>query len=136
MSLTIRIPAVIHRELTPNGRAHWRTKHRLEQELKAITYYAFRRQIDLTDPVACFQTALWPLTLDYVVARGKGRQPMDDTNIKAGLKYLEDGIATALGIDDKHFRVGTVEQIRDMDGVGYVDVTIRPLVADERQVAA
>ena len=49
---------------------------------------------------------------------------MDDINAIAGLKYIEDGIAAALGIDDKHFRFGTIDQVRDPEQRGYVRVTI------------
>jgi hypothetical protein len=72
------------------------------------------------------QPPVQPYVLDYVVARAKGKQALDDDNIKAGLKYVQDGIAATLDINDRNFTVGTVTQIRDPDGVGYVDVTITP----------
>ena len=123
-SLTVVIPIELDYRVTPNSREDWRTKHAIQRDMKATTHYTMREAIDLTDPVACFQTARWPLTLHYVIGLAKGRRRMDDINAIAGLKYIEDGIAAALQIDDKHFRFGTIDQVRDPEQRGYVRVTI------------
>mgnify|MGYP003559736156 CR=1 FL=1 len=123
-SLTVVIPIELDYRVTPNSREDWRTKHAIQRDMKATTHYTMREAIDHTDPVACFQTARWPLTLHYVIGLAKGRRRMDDINAIAGLKYIEDGIAAALGIDDKHFRFGTIDQVRDPEQRGYVRVTI------------
>jgi len=127
---TIRIPVVIDPALTGNGRAHPMKKHRLFQELKDTTGWALKAQA----PHAAFTPDQVPLTLDYVVARKRYAKPYDDDNLIHGLKAARDSIAAHLRIDDRHFVTGRIEQIRDVDGIGYVDVTITP--ADERQVAA
>ncbi len=129
MSITIHIPAVIDPALTGNGRAHPMKKHRLFQELKATTMLIVRTTGPDWYPFP-------PWVLDYTVARPKGKQALDDDNIKIGLKGIQDGIAEEIGIDDRYIMIGTVTQIRDVDGIGFIDVTITPLVANERQVAA
>lgn len=121
-TLTVRIPAQIHSQITPNASRRYpaAAKSRLRQELKDTTIRACQGEgwhlgHDLTPPLA----------LDYTVARGKGRQPLDAGNCIASMKYVEDGIAHVLGIDDRHFRVGGMTQIRDPEGIGWIDVTIR-----------
>ena len=117
-SVTVRIPVQIDPAVTPNGRGHWRKKHRLQQELKEAAYYAaYNANLEMWEPEP-------PLTLNYLIALGKGRRRMDDTNAIASMKYLEDGIAAALGIDDKHFRFGRIQQERDPEGIGYIEVAI------------
>ncbi len=125
---TIRIHTVIRRELTPNR--SFRTPrgmiYALQKKLKQDTVRAFREQMDLEDPVACLQTAPWPVILDITVARAKRKQALDDDNMVASLKYLQDGVAQALGMDDKHMHIARpVTQVRDPDGAGYIDVTIK-----------
>ncbi len=106
-------------------------KHRLFQELKATTGWALKAQA----PRAAFTPDQLPLALDYVVARARYKQPLDDDNLIYGLKAARDSIAAHLNIDDRHFVTGTIDQIRDPDGTGYVDVCITPSVADERRIA-
>ncbi len=130
--LTVRIPASIDAALTGNSRAKWPQKHRLAQELKGTTIWAFRGAINLNDP-APFSHASWPLRFDWTVARGKGKRALDDDNIKSGLKGAIDGIATALEIDDKHFVIGNVVQIRDVEGIGFIEVRIRESEPEETQ---
>lgn len=64
------------------------------------------------------------LTLNYVVAWEKRRRMMDKDNLIAGLKYCQDGIAEALGVNDRYIFVNDVEQIRDPEKKGYMEVTI------------
>lgn len=116
--VTIRIPAVIDRRITPNGRAHWRTKHNLQKELKQTTMWAMKgHHLDVLPET--------PWQLNYVIGLAKGRRRLDDDNAKAALKYVQDGIAAEAGIDDKHIIVGTVEFVRDPQGVGFIDATIK-----------
>ncbi len=121
-TLTVRIPAQIHYQITPNASRRYpaAAKYRLQQELKDTTIRACQGEgwhlgHDLTPPLA----------LDYTVARGKRRQPLDAGNCIASMKYVEDGIAHVLAIDDRHFRVGNMTQIRDPEGIGWIEVTIR-----------
>jgi hypothetical protein len=117
--LTITVPVQIDRRLTPNGRAHWWVKNDLVQALRTMTCYAVRNaNIEMWEPTP-------PLVLDYEIGHGKGRKRLDDTNAIASMKPIEDQIASCLGIDDRHFRFGSMTQTRDPSGMGYVRVTIR-----------
>jgi len=121
--LTVRIPASIDARLTGNSRAKWPVKHRLAQELKTTTIYATRGAMGSSAP-ARFQNAILPLRLDWTVARGKGKRVLDDDNLIIGLKHAQDGIASVLGINDRYFVIGEVRQIRDLEGIGWIEVTI------------
>ena len=132
MSLTIRIPASIDLRLTPNrANTNRHVKARIKDELQATTGWALKAAI----PHASYSEQALPIRLDYVIARAKGRQAFDDDNAKAGLKFVQDSIAQHIGVNDRHITVGTVEQIRDPEGIGWIEVTITPTVADERRVA-
>ncbi|MDQ3542111.1 MAG: hypothetical protein M3440_15645 [Chloroflexota bacterium] len=116
--VTLRIPVVIDPALTGNGRAHPMKKYRLFQELKAATMLIVRTTGPDVYPIV-------PWILDYTVGRPKGKQALDDDNIKsAGLKAIQDGIADELGLDDRYIMIGTVTQVRDVEGLGFVEVRI------------
>ena len=108
----VEIPIEIDARISPNSRAHWRTKYLIQQEMKNTTYTAMQA----AGPHGSLHNAPPPLTLNYVVGLGFRRKKMDDDNIKASLKYVQDGIAAYLGIDDKHMIVGTVEQVSAGNG--------------------
>jgi len=133
--LVVTIPLQVDRGLTPNGRVHWRTRSRLVREARQTACMAMLEVVDPNDPYECFQTSQWPLTLHYVIGLGKGRKRLDDTNAIAAMKSIEDGLADILAIDDRHFRVGSMNQIRDPEGKGFVKVAIEP-ASEEGQVAA
>ncbi len=116
--VVITIPMTPTRNLSPNGRAFWAKRHRDAQALKHATRWAVRNDGRSLYPFI-------PWTLHYVVAWEKGRKFMDDDNIKAALKYVQDGIAEEIGLaDDRCITVGTVTQTRDPDGCGFVKVAI------------
>jgi hypothetical protein len=123
-TLTVTIPVPLNRALSPNARGHWSAKARATQAARAATRYAFRAVLDLNDPGACFQRARWPLTLDWEIGLAKGQRRQDDTNAIASLKAYEDGVASAIGMDDRDFRFGSIRQTRDPEGLGFVRVTI------------
>lgn len=139
-SLTIRIPGCPAPELSPNakrtmGRRGPRTLHWGD---KAEAIASARWEAD-----ECMKSALrttdgdtWdammsggPMMVDAVIAWGYGRKRMDPTNLPAVLKATCDGIADALGVDDKHFRWGAVVQVRAPkdDRAGYVEVVLTAL---------
>lgn len=126
-SLTVLVPATPAIDLSINRPVGWRRKHEATLELKGTTIRAFRGAMDLNDPYRCYQRAVWPLTLSYVVAWERHRNRWDDDNLKGGgLKPVQDGVAWALGIDDRHFVTGTVTQARDPEGVGVTIVIVTP----------
>lgn len=122
---TITIPVPLDRDLSPNARhGHWAIRNRAVVQARSATDYAMRADIDLNDPQACFQRARWPLTLDWEIGLAKRQRRLDDDNAIAACKPHRDQIAACLGIDDRNFVTGNVEQVRDPDGWGYIRVTI------------
>lgn len=117
-SLTITIPMSPPRALSPNSRVTWRRVRSAVANARDVAYYATLPQKSHHFPPDR------RVRLDWTVAWEKGHRIMDDTNIKASLKAFEDGVAAALGLDDKHFTVGTVEQCRDSRGYGFTTVTL------------
>lgn len=123
---TVRIPITVKRAVTPNGIPPYqfqtkrgnRMRYRLQAELKKAAKKAVE-DAGLTYPEGT------RLTLDYVVAWEKYRRTMDKDNLIAGLKYCQDGIAEALGVNDRYIDVEEVTQIRDPEKKGYMEVTIR-----------
>lgn len=116
--VTIRIPAVLDIGLSPNGRVHWRKKHRLAKELKQTAMWAMKlHYLDVLPET--------PWQLNYTVALARGRKRWDDDNMIAALKPARDGIAAEAGIDDRHMVTGTLTQIRDPQGIGWIEVQIR-----------
>lgn len=118
-TITVDIPAQLDRRITPNGRAHWRTKYRLTQDLKDTTALACRAA-GLLDRAP----ARPPVRVSYWIGLAKGRKRLDEDNCVAALKPVQDAIAQAIGVDDRHFTVGTVAQHRDPDGLGFIRVCI------------
>lgn len=123
--LTITIPAVPTRTLSPNGRVHWGDKRRAVQAARDIAFYAAQNW-----SLACPQhRPPWrhrAIRVGWIVRWGKGQKRWDDDNLAAGLKPFQDGLCDALGIDDRRFRLGGIAQERDPDGRGCVVVTLTP----------
>lgn len=120
---TVRIPFQPGRCLSPNARCGWKGRMRDTREARNAAYYA-------TVGVFWAPTALTMrlgdgrLRVDWTIAWGKGRRRMDDDNAAACTKPYRDGIADALGVDDKRFATGSLTQMRDGSGAGYVEATL------------
>jgi crossover junction endodeoxyribonuclease RusA len=84
------------RELSPNARAHWRKKAPIAKAYKHACW-ALTKESGLVVPDA-LKLSLW---LDFYPPDNRHR---DDDNIIAAFKSGRDGLALALGIDDKRFR--------------------------------
>lgn len=106
--------------LWPNGRGHHMAKHRAFQkhkwwaELAMMAAgnnldYGFSGRID------------WSVTF-----HPKTRHAVDDDNARASLKAYQDGIAKALGVDDKLFNAPSVTFGEPVRG-GFVRVWIKPV---------
>ncbi len=126
-ALVVTIPATPAPALSPNARAHWRTKHREATELNSVARWS---TVNTLAQRGMRGTWTGPITLHWIVAWGKGRKIMDQDNLIASLKHAQDGIAGAIGIDDKAFIVGSVSQDRDPDGIGFIRVALEQEVAE------
>jgi crossover junction endodeoxyribonuclease RusA len=92
--------------LWPNGRGHRMAKHRAFQKHKTWAYHAA-----LAAQVPCLQEAIgndWRFSW-CVTFYPKTRHPVDDDNARASLKAYQDGIAKAIGIDDKLFAAPRIQ---------------------------
>ncbi len=99
--------------LSPNFRLHWRKKSPIAKAYKQECW-ALTVQAALVLPQSP-KLALW---LDFYPP---DRRHRDDDNMIASFKHGRDGVALALGIDDKRFR--TFPYVQDQIG-GYIKVRI------------
>ena len=88
------------RQLSPNARCHWRTRHRHAKRYKTECR---RETIEVLvkdrRPKTDWSNARLQATFYY-----KDKRRRDRDNMAAMLKYAYDGIASALGVDDYGFR--------------------------------
>ena len=89
-----------HKALWPNGRAHWGEKSREAKKHKQWAYIGAR--------AAAISVADGPMPIHITVCpKSRGVAPDRDNCVAAAKSYL-DGIADALGINDRHFAAPTV----------------------------
>ena len=103
------------KELSPNARVHWATKAR-----KAKAYRAECRLLTLMAGASAPE-GLAVLALEFVAPDRRAR---DDDNLVAAFKAGRDGIAEALGVDDRRF-VTEFRMSGETTPGGMVKVTIR-----------
>ena len=83
------------RELSPNARTHWRKKAPITKAYKHACW-ALCKEAGMVAPESP-RIALW------ITFYPPDRRNRDDDNIVSSFKAGRDGIALALGIDDKRF---------------------------------
>lgn len=105
MSMHIDLPWP-DKDLSPNARKHWRVVAKAKKSYRhacwALTYAA-RPRIGWVGPVH-----LW---IEFIPP---DRRLRDDDNMIASFKSGRDGIADALGIDDRRFR--TYHRVSELTG--------------------
>lgn len=87
------------RQLSPNGRVHHFDRARFKKAAKATAYWLTKEQLGAT----AFEHDGGDIAV-RILAHPKTKTRPDDDNLIASLKAPLDGIAFALGVDDKHFR--------------------------------
>jgi crossover junction endodeoxyribonuclease RusA len=102
MTLNIVLPWPVA-QLSPNGRWHYMQRYRAAQVAKKKAYYATLEAAGEWRPVPGMV-----LRMTLTAVPGKGTRVWDDDNFIAAHKAACDGIAEALGIDDRHFRLAGV----------------------------
>ena len=102
--------------LSPNARTHWRAKAPIAKAYKQACW-ALTLEAGVVVPDSP-RLALW---LDFYPPDRRSR---DDDNLVAAFKSGRDGLALALGIDDKRFRC--FPYVQDQIG-GFVRVRITEL---------
>lgn len=102
------------RALQPNQRPHWSAKARAAKLFRLHARSCFRGV-----PVPAGEAI--GVTLTFCPPDRRAR---DLDNLQAACKSLFDGLADALGIDDKHFRPRSEFGDVDPAGLGYILVTL------------
>jgi len=98
-----------HKALWPNGRAHWAIKARETKKHRAWAALAVR---------ACNPPVVGngPIPI-HIVCHPKGRGPAPDRDgVVSSCKAFLDGIADALGVNDRNFVAPTVEIASERTG--------------------
>jgi crossover junction endodeoxyribonuclease RusA len=85
-------------KLSPNARVHWSKKYEATKAVRAAAGWATRAVVKpgAFDPA----TPIRVVTIIFPPARYR----FDEDNLKARCKAIYDGIADAIGVDDRHFR--------------------------------
>ena len=101
MTLRTKTPIILTlgwppKELSPNARTHWRKKSLITKAYKTACW-ALALESDITAPETEGRLHLW------ITFYPPDRRHRDDDNMIASFKAGRDGLALALGIDDKRF---------------------------------
>lgn len=90
-----------HKDLSPNARGHWSKRHRAVKKARADAYGA-----TLAAGIRKVAVDLVQVTTTFFPP---DRRNYDHDNLQARCKAYFDGIADAIGVDDKHFRHAPVQ---------------------------
>jgi crossover junction endodeoxyribonuclease RusA len=97
------------KELSPNARVHWSVRSKKAKACREIAYWETKRLMAAGAWQNLPAEGKIELHLDFYPPN---RRPRDDDNLVASFKAFRDGIADALGIDDKRFK--TRHEVMDM----------------------
>lgn len=105
-----------HKDLSPNARVCWQVKARVTRKARQDAFYAAHEAgaDRITGEAFSIATTFHPPT----------RHAYDQDNLIARCKPIYDGIADALGVDDRHFKHQPVTIAEPVKG-GKVIVEIR-----------
>lgn len=85
------------RELSPNARTHWRKAAPIKARYRDACYILAKQARIVIDWEGDIH--MW---IDFVPP---DRRHRDDDNMIASIKSLRDGVADALGVNDRRFRI-------------------------------
>jgi len=109
-ALVVTVPMTPPRACSPNARVHFRTRATASRSLHAAaaiaTAGALHADPTLADALHAARRIGYRLEVSWEPGR---RGTIDEDNTLASAKALLDGVARALGIDDRRFRVRGVE---------------------------
>jgi hypothetical protein len=91
------------RALSPNARIHWARKAKAAKTARAIAMLKARAWEVTNGPVDP------DVSIIRFTAQPKTARRMDDDNLIASLKATRDGIADALGVNDRRFATAPVK---------------------------
>ncbi len=109
-AIVLTVPMTPPRACSPNARVHFRTRATAARTLHTAAAVATAGALRI-DPVAAGALAAAPrICYRLEVSWEPGRRgTVDEDNTLASAKALLDGVARALGVDDRRFRVRGVE---------------------------
>jgi crossover junction endodeoxyribonuclease RusA len=89
--------------LSPNARLHWAPKAKLKAAARADAHILTRARMvaSLTATAAIISPDKIPMTITFYPPDKRLR---DDDNMVGSFKSYRDGIADALGVDDRRFK--------------------------------
>lgn len=117
--IVLPIPA---RRISPNGRGHWRPKARLTRAARTKAAFLTKQAIGETFHARGLRV---PAFTGYSLAHYfPTAQQRDDDNADAACKAYRDGIADALGINDRDLRKIRVSTIAKDAGNPRVEITL------------
>ncbi|MAK86547.1 MAG: hypothetical protein CMK96_06315 [Pseudomonas sp.] len=102
------------RDLSPNSRAHWRTKAAAAAKYKADCQYAA-----MAAGIRQLPAAALHVSLTFHPPRNAG----DLDNMLAAMKSGLDGIAAASGVDDRHWSITIKRGAKQKGGAVHVEIT-------------
>jgi Holliday junction resolvase RusA-like endonuclease len=120
--IVVRVPMVPAAELSPNARPHPQAKAKYTRQLRQAAQFAAVSARNtcgggpiLRGAIHVYPTIGWP----------KARRYMDGDNALSSLKAVWDGFTDAhLWTDDRYAIFHPVEQVRDPENLGFVEVTL------------
>lgn len=129
MTFTFRVPGPPPYVLSPNAHraTHWSKKAKAKKQMQHDWHWAIVDALPRAGIVAAPDGPLFtgPTLCEVVYGKPKGGQSWDDVNLLATLKAGIDQLQRLRVIDnDKNLRTVLVDQVRDPDGVGYVEITL------------
>lgn len=108
--LAIEVPMTPPRECSPNARVHFRKRAAAARVLREAAFLATKETLRndplWRDALTTARGICYRLTVSWEPGR---RGTIDEDNTLASAKALLDGVAQALGVDDRRFRVRGVE---------------------------
>lgn len=110
------------RDLHPNARHHWTVKAHATRAAKAGAWA-------LTN-IAGGRNLRWPAARYDIAYAPPNRRAHDEDGVIASLKASLDGIASAMGVDDRTWRIGVVTRLDPVKG-GAVRITLTPIFAEQ-----
>jgi len=116
-------------DLSPNARGHWSKRMRATKEARGLAFVMARKigwNVSLSKPWVSDA----PITL-HVDVFPPDRRRRDHDNIGASLKAYRDGIADALGVNDRRFRETLFIHDNPKPG-GQIRVWLPPITDTER----
>lgn len=122
----IVIPATPSPILSPNARGHWAPKARAAARFREAARLATLGALspDLRDDLADIPEIGYTVAVSWERRRTGMR---DEDNVLASCKAAIDGVAEAIGIDDRRFRVRGIS----LDSASRLGVTTITLITEE-----